>query len=448
MANSGSFKVSPGSAAGRFGEAFGKGLGEAVPKEIERYRLSQGLQNFAKNAPNLSPLEAYAQASAIPGITPQMIQALPELLRIQQERQNAVNQGGQGSAEQTGQIQGGAEQPAKPNQMPNTRENIFNFADKLPLNHQGITTQGPIQAALSDIREPTQQEIFSKRAEILKQNPWMSVPAATAQAEDFYARENRQKTAQIEKGQRQEQLQAKVDQEFEKEFNLLTKKTKEAYSGEAFQDMRDAAREDVASGLLTPSQAAKKYGKLALSIEENFNRLKQMADTPYITQKATVVRDNIDRGSATWKEAGRSKEYSNHLQGQFGVSPEMGNYLAYPPEKDKAMNSVVSSYKPARPIGLVGLPNRDEVSAKSVDAAKKLAQTNFDKNLSIKSLIVALKNKDQYFDDAAFQDELDRLYNAGELKLNADQRNELTNRQTSWIPNLNDWYMKIAGGWK
>ena len=74
--------------------------------------------------------------------------------------------------------------------------------------------------------------------------------------------------------------------------------------------------------------------------------------------------------------------------------------------------------------------------------------SNFDKNMSIKSLIVALKNKDPFFDDAAFQDKLDSLFQSGNLHLNNDQINELTNRQTSWIPNLKDWWMKISGGWK
>jgi len=373
MVKSGSFKVSQGSTAGRVGESLGKGLAESIPKEVNQYRLSQGLQNFAKNAQNLSPLEAAAQAYSIPGITAQMAQALPDLLRLQQERQLAVNQGIPASTDQTDKnLKTNEKQTVNKDEPRNERENLFNLSDKLPLNQQGITTQYPIQAALSDIREPSQQELFSKRAEILKQNPWMSVPAATAQAEDYFSRENRQKTAQIEKGQRQENLQSKVDDEFEKEFNLLTKKNKEAYSGEAYQDMRDAAREEVASGELTPSQAARKYSKIALAVEENLNRIDQMAKTPYITQKGSLVRGNIDRGAGLWKQAGRSKEYSNHLQTKFKVSPEMGNYMAFRPDDDKAMNSIINKYKPARPTGLTGLPNTEELSKKATEIAKDI----------------------------------------------------------------------------
>src|ERR1700677_779209 len=84
MVKSGSFKVSQGSTAGRFGEGLGKGLGEALPKEVAQQRLSSGLKNFAQNAGNLSPLEAATQLFSIPGVTPQMVQVLPQLLQQQQ----------------------------------------------------------------------------------------------------------------------------------------------------------------------------------------------------------------------------------------------------------------------------------------------------------------------------------------------------------------------------
>lgn len=109
MVKSGSFKVSQGSTLGRVGENIGKGLAESIPKEVNQYRLSQGLQNFAKNAGNLSPLEAATQLFSIPGITPQMAQALPELLKLQQQRQAYQNrgQGGQPQAQTQAFKEGG-----------------------------------------------------------------------------------------------------------------------------------------------------------------------------------------------------------------------------------------------------------------------------------------------------------------------------------------------------
>jgi hypothetical protein len=85
MVKSGSFKVKQGSLLGRIGEGVGKGLAESLPKEMERGRLAQGLEQFAKNAANLSPTEQFTRLLQIPGIEklPQAIQQYPEILKQQ-----------------------------------------------------------------------------------------------------------------------------------------------------------------------------------------------------------------------------------------------------------------------------------------------------------------------------------------------------------------------------
>ncbi len=84
MVKSGSFTVGQGSLAGRLGSGLGKGLAEQLPKEFERERLKTGLEQFAKESSNMSPLEQATKLFGIPGITPQMVQVLPELLKQQQ----------------------------------------------------------------------------------------------------------------------------------------------------------------------------------------------------------------------------------------------------------------------------------------------------------------------------------------------------------------------------
>ena len=78
MVKTGKFQVSQGTLGGRLGTAIGQGLAEGLPKGIERGMLKQGLDQFAQQAQGLSPLEQVSKLFSIPGITPQMVQAIPE----------------------------------------------------------------------------------------------------------------------------------------------------------------------------------------------------------------------------------------------------------------------------------------------------------------------------------------------------------------------------------
>jgi hypothetical protein len=70
---------------GRIGSGIGQGLAEQFPKEMERGRLASGLKNFEQEHANLNPMQQLARLSAIPGITPQMIQSFSELAKHQNQ---------------------------------------------------------------------------------------------------------------------------------------------------------------------------------------------------------------------------------------------------------------------------------------------------------------------------------------------------------------------------
>lgn len=458
MVKSGRYEVKPPHILGRIGAGFGQGLAEQLPKEMERGRLSQGLKNFEKEAANLSPLEQATRLFSIPGITPQMVQVLPEILKQQNERQAAINAGksatrGREEAPSQFAYPTSKEQVSTANepsgQLPRGRQNLLQLAEDMAKRPKGLTTKEPIAAALSDIRSPTQEELFDKRAQILDQNPWMSVAAAQQQAEDYFARQNAQKTAAIEKGARQEALQAKVDQALDKELQLLLQKDDkgifENISGESISALKDQAREDVANGRLTPDQSARKYGKLALQIAKNNSKLKEMSQTPLILQSPKAILNNLKEASRLWKDANRSEEFSNNLQSQFSISQKLADSIAYPIQDNKKLNTYIDKYKPARPRGLTGLPNSSDIEQLSTKAADDIASMGFSPDDSINSVIVRFKDKDPYFNETAFIDRLRKLYNDGKLPLNPRQREEIISQETTWFPNLKDWWMKISG---
>jgi len=73
-----------GNIAGRIGRGFGKGLSEQIPKEMERYRLSSGLEKLNKEGANLSPIQQTAGLIKS-GFTPEQVSSFLPVLRESQQ---------------------------------------------------------------------------------------------------------------------------------------------------------------------------------------------------------------------------------------------------------------------------------------------------------------------------------------------------------------------------
>ena len=82
-----------------FGQGLGQGLSEQIPKEANRYRLSEGLKSLGQqNLQGSNPFDLLSKLSSVPGMTPEMMQYALPLLQQQMQRQASIQhgQGGQG----------------------------------------------------------------------------------------------------------------------------------------------------------------------------------------------------------------------------------------------------------------------------------------------------------------------------------------------------------------
>ena len=61
-----SYSIKQAPLSARLGTSLGQGLAEQVPKEVERYRLSKGLEKFSQESKGKSPLEQYSMLMSIP----------------------------------------------------------------------------------------------------------------------------------------------------------------------------------------------------------------------------------------------------------------------------------------------------------------------------------------------------------------------------------------------
>lgn len=85
---------------GSLGKGIGKGLANYVPKEVERQRLSKGLEQLGQQQ-GLTPFQQFSGLASTPGITPQMLQSGSDLLRQQAYLDSIKNQyQGQGNQQQ------------------------------------------------------------------------------------------------------------------------------------------------------------------------------------------------------------------------------------------------------------------------------------------------------------------------------------------------------------
>ena len=411
---------------GKVGKGIGEGLGDQIPKEIDRYRLSEGLKNFEQQSQGLSPLQQYIKLASIPGITPQMLQTLPEVLKFQGERQGAINVGNQG--QQPGMA--GKENPGSPPRQsqeipPRRREkSAIEEVNKIAQIQQGITTSAPIQTALDEIREPTQQELFQKRAEILKQNPYMSIDGAGAQAQDFFQRQNAQKIAKIEQGGREEAVESKIaakQPELRNSLGTLGKEIPE----DTFDRAVMRQQYNVANGM-TPTQAANVEKKNMMKLATAYNSLKNNIGTrPLMETASTDLRKSIKDLKAPFKENNELPLFKNALVNNLDIGDHLASYETWNPSK-KIEKEIINT----------------SVNDDPIEVASRLAK-NLDDDQSLFSVGYLLNKIGQ--DDKAVIDEIMNLSRNGLVDLNERQIRE-GSEYFSANPKIEDDFFTAFGG--
>jgi hypothetical protein len=395
-----------GNIFGRLGKGVGQGLADQIPKEIERNRLSSGLRQFEQESANLTPLQQYTRLAAISGITPQMLQTLPEILKFQGERQGAINAGTPGNSQRKAQTSVKTQTKSTPKiieQQKNMRENPVEEINRLNKLQKGLTSPESIQTALQEIREPTQKEIFSKRAEILKQNPWMSVDSATNQAQDFFKRQNAQKIAQIEQGARQEAVESKISAkqvELRNSLGTLGKDLPE----ETFDRAVMRQQYQVANGM-TPTQAANIEKKNMMKLATAYNSLKNnIGNRPLMESASLDLRKSIKDLKQPFKDNDELPLFKNTLVNNLDIGDHLASFETWNPNKkiEKALINTSANDDPK-------------------EVAARLAK-NLDNDQSLFSIGYLLNKIGQ--DDKAVIDELMNLSRNDLVNLNERQRRE------------------------
>ena len=438
MVKSGSYEVNQGNIFGRIGSGIGKGLSEQLPKEMDRGRLSAGLKQFAENSEGLTPLQAAAQYYSIPGLTPQMAQALPELTK----QQNLRNAYAKKSRDQ------GREQK-EPSQFSNSLKNI-NFANQ---KYGGINKSPPDEFVRSEEegqpqivdKNPLRSEAFPRApwspdrrdqeiAKVFEEHPNLTLPEAVGIASD----NEKRYLSQPESVQKQDdylrEQENLADQRFTKHLETKLQKSKEGVytdiTGENLVNLkRNMNKELRTNPNATIEDVANKWTNKALDLSKTKNQLSKLANSSYLDQitKSGQNLDKLKTYQKIYAQTGNQEEYYNTLTKDFNLSPQGAASIAFP--TTERVNEYLNKVKATK---------INEYNASPINSRKYASDLEnlITRDDSLLSIARSLSLKDGAFDQRAFFNQIRE--DMDNLGLTERQKREISEGESNFFPSWGD----------
>lgn len=423
-----------GGISGRLGKGFAKGLSEQVPKEIDRYRLSKGLQEIGQRK-DQTPFEQFAGLAGVPGITPQMIESGSKLLK-----QQGVNNALMNKANQTQQP---AQNPFPPSNQP-SREGSKSLSPS-------ITSRTPIEATLNPYIPKSFDQLQQRAGELLQENPalYSQDPEKAMQAavqEDA----SEQNISSALQGQRQKEqdVQNRVTEGLREQGKTLNA----LVPGNVYSDIEDKAINAVKSKNeggegLTEQQAKKKYGDELDKISRDYQALETVGSMDFVLRGISKVKQNLKSIRHDFKERNDLENLADAYISQQKLSPSKAYYLAYPPSENKELNNAlvdIPKIDRRKIMHEKDEPTFDEiekrVKSRTLDVSKKLAKVMGTEG---SPLAISEELKSRGYDPDIWFDYLDK--NRKQLNLGERQGREL-NKPRNNFPTLNDNWLFLFSG--
>jgi hypothetical protein len=435
---------------GRIGKAFGEGLSEQIPKEMEHQRLSSGLQKLADLADqgNLSPAQFLAGAAGTYGATPQIIESFGRLANKQQVRKNLANEA-QGNIPQAlqaqqdlQQMQGAVQGAQQPPQVAQARQG---FTPQEPGAPQ-INPNNPTRPEVVPRRSDTPAEFQQRVQRHLAIDPEASVDQARQRSVEDMEREMRAPLAQQERDKYLEETQSKISKKlkgvYEKKLQKEGTGVYSDISGDMLVDAeRKVDREIAANPGTSVDDVIDRVSTDLLSFAKAKKQLEVLANRPFsskIGEKEETYKKLQDYGKI-YDKFGRNEEYLNYLMTNqdgkgLNISAENAASLAYPITYDKDLVNYINKIKPS--------------TGKTAKEKSRMYALNLEKFLhhpkaSILSLLQNIKEKDPLFDAEVFLDQIRE--DADELELSDRLVAEIPRHSTGAWPNWGDHWIQKPG---
>lgn len=418
-----------GNVFGRIGKGIGQSLSEQVPKEVERGRLSSGLKKLEQEK-DLDPFQFFTRAATLPGMNPQLIETLGKLSKQRLQGQALSKEGGAGKVSRFPETTRQENGSAKDNNIPS------------------LTTRNPLDATLEPYIPMSRAQINQKAAELFNDNPalYNNDPQLAIQAaKEEDAQEQAINATQQNQRINEQNVQNTLTSALRNQHNLLQNNV----PAEIYSKIEDEAIRSVKSVKnggrgLTEQQAAKEYGDKLAEISKDYTSLDALGKYTLMGKKPKETAEAIKSLQTKAAKRHEQEQFASTLTTKNGLSPQFAYSLAYPVEGNKPLYADLSKLSP-----ITNNPYRYE-------APQEQKKANYDKTYSLSPnlaqkigdgspLAIAEYLQNKGYDPSAFMDYV-RAHRE-ELDLTERQGREL-DKATSFIPPLNDLYLRTFGGVK
>ena len=308
-----------GNIFGRIGSSLGKSLAEQVPKEVERYRLSKGLERLTKqaNEGNLSPLETISKLYGIPGLSPEAAGSILPYLKAQEGRSQRI------------QTEPGTMSTGEPTAKSIKPERQQSYSERL---NAGTFLQGFSP-------EEKQQKI----SEFLKARPF-------ATEEEAIAKIDKQEADRIAFDSSLNAKKERIEKEVGNLINEFTQKKGNEVYGDITGRLQQGtyipkAISDVLDKGLGERQAALKVANDALEFAKSKNKIKEFGRGLGIGPSSSKqsLYNSLKEARKAYEDRGLIQDFRDDLISYQKLSPEWANYFAYPISQNSELKKDLDS---------------------------------------------------------------------------------------------------------
>lgn len=417
---------------GRVGSGIGQGLAQQLPEEITRGRMQHGLQQL-EGQQGLTPFQQFSRLSAIPGVTPQMVQSGAELLRQEGISQGLKNVEGQQQPKPWDILEGNGA-PSPTGQVPTVGQKP---------QAKGYTTAEQTAAAIKPYIAKNQQQLQTRAAELARENPQLYPTAKDALAGAVQEDQAFQNQSASQQAARQSAIG--VENRVREGLKALKESAGAAIPDRINQEIENDVLDKIENGM-DELQAIKEGQKEQDRISQRFSTIGSWGGLSLPLNDKQDLKQSIRAAQKDAKAGKYQKEAAEYMIANNNVTPQRAFSLFNPVRDYPELNNQIKSMPVLeRPPIMPGLgiykTSNEKADELTLKAAPKLAKAM---GLEGSPLAVMQEIERKGYNGQVFKKYL--IDNQSTLNLSSNQLNELQQTNPSFFGQLNDIYLNDFSG--